>query len=42
MPTNWGYALLIVMSSMMCVAIAVGMWDDTRIEMNLEQTSSYC
>ncbi|MGA7191305.1 MAG: histidine kinase [Candidatus Acidiferrales bacterium] len=36
-PTNWGYALLIVMSSMMCVAMAIKNWNNTRIEMNLEQ-----
>ncbi|MGA9729446.1 MAG: histidine kinase, partial [Candidatus Acidiferrales bacterium] len=36
-PTNWGYALLIVMSSMMCVAMAIKIWNNTRIEMNLEQ-----
>jgi two-component system, LytTR family, sensor kinase len=36
-PSNWGYALLIVMSSMMCVAMAIKIWNNTRIEMNLEQ-----
>jgi two-component system, LytTR family, sensor kinase len=36
-PSNWGYALLVVMSSMMCVAMAVKIWNNTRIEMNLEQ-----
>jgi two-component system, LytTR family, sensor kinase len=36
-PTNWVYALLIVMSSMMCVAMAIKIWNNTRIEMNLEQ-----
>jgi two-component system LytT family sensor kinase len=36
-PSNWAYALLIVMSSMMCVAMAIKIWNNTRIEMNLEQ-----
>jgi two-component system LytT family sensor kinase len=36
-PSNWGYALLIVVSSMMCVAMAIKIWNNTRIEMNLEQ-----
>jgi two-component system LytT family sensor kinase len=34
---NWGYVLLEVLSSVMCVAIAVKIWNNTRIEMNLEQ-----
>jgi two-component system LytT family sensor kinase len=36
-PSNWGYALLVVMSSMMSVAMAIKIWNNTRIEMNLEQ-----
>ena len=36
-PRNWGYALLVVMSSMMCVAMAIKIWNNTRIEMNLAQ-----
>jgi two-component system, LytTR family, sensor kinase len=36
-PSNWGYMLLVVLSSVMCVAIAVKIWNNTRIEMNLEQ-----
>src|SRR3984885_8690060 len=36
-PTNWGYSLLVVMTSMMCVAMAIKIWHNTRIEMNLEQ-----
>ena len=36
-PTNWGYSLLVVMSSVMCVAMAIKIWNNTRIEMNLEQ-----
>src|SRR5277367_3513899 len=36
-PSNWGYSLLVVMSSMMCVAMAIKIWNNTRIEMNLEQ-----
>jgi len=36
-PGNWAYTLLVVLSSVMCVAIAVKIWNNTRIEMNLEQ-----
>src|SRR5271163_1514638 len=36
-PDNWAYTLLVVLSSVMCVAIAVKIWNNTRIEMNLEQ-----
>jgi two-component system LytT family sensor kinase len=36
-PSNWGYALRVVMSSMMSVAMAIKIWNNTRIEMNLEQ-----
>src|SRR5580700_8558485 len=36
-PHNWGYALLVVLSSVMCVAMAIKIWNNTRIEMNLEQ-----
>ncbi|HEY0702567.1 MAG TPA: histidine kinase [Candidatus Acidoferrales bacterium] len=36
-PSNWGYALLVVMSSLMCVATAIKIWNNTRIEMNLAQ-----
>jgi two-component system, LytTR family, sensor kinase len=35
--SNWGYVLLEVLSSVMCVAIMVKIWNNTRIEMNLEQ-----
>jgi two-component system LytT family sensor kinase len=34
---NWGYVALVVLSSVMCVAMAVKIWNNTRIEMNLEQ-----
>jgi two-component system LytT family sensor kinase len=34
---NAGYAALLVLSSVMCVAMAVKIWNNTRIEMNLEQ-----
>jgi two-component system, LytTR family, sensor kinase len=34
---NLGYMALVVLSSTMCVAIAVKIWNNTRIEMNLEQ-----
>ncbi|MGB0035339.1 MAG: histidine kinase [Candidatus Acidiferrales bacterium] len=36
-PANVGYLLLIVLSSVMCVAMAIKIWNNTRIEMNLEQ-----
>jgi two-component system, LytTR family, sensor kinase len=36
-PENWVYAVLVVVSSMMCVAMAVKIWNNTRIEMNLEE-----
>jgi len=36
-PSNAGYAALVVLSSVMCVAIAVKIWNNTRTEMNLEQ-----
>src|SRR6202162_3413594 len=35
-PSNWGYDLLVVLSSVMCVAMAIKIWNNTRIEMNLE------
>ncbi|MDR3722363.1 MAG: histidine kinase [Candidatus Acidoferrales bacterium] len=38
---NWGYAALVVLSSVMCVAMAVKIWNNTRIEMNLEQNQQY-
>jgi two-component system LytT family sensor kinase len=36
-PSNRGYMILVVLSSIMSVAIAVKIWNNTRIEMNLEQ-----
>ena len=36
-PANWGYMALVVLSSVMCVAMAVKIWNNTRIEMNLAQ-----
>ncbi|HXX17778.1 MAG TPA: histidine kinase [Candidatus Acidoferrum sp.] len=38
---NLGYTLLVVLSSVMCVAIAVKIWNNTRIEMNLEQNQQH-
>jgi two-component system, LytTR family, sensor kinase len=35
--SNAGYTLLVVLSSVMCVATAIKIWNNTRIEMNLEQ-----
>ena len=39
--SNWGYLALVVLSSVMCVAIAVKIWNNTRIEMNLEQNQQH-
>jgi two-component system LytT family sensor kinase len=36
-PTNVGYWSLCILSSVMCVAMAIKIWNNTRIEMNLEQ-----
>jgi two-component system, LytTR family, sensor kinase len=36
-PSHWGYVILVVLSSTMSVAIAIKIWNNTRIEMNLEQ-----
>ena len=36
-PSNAGYLILDVLSSVMCVAMAIKIWNNTRIEMNLEQ-----
>jgi two-component system LytT family sensor kinase len=36
-PPNWGYLLLVDLSSVMCVAIAIKIWNNTRIEMNLAE-----
>ena len=38
---NLGYAVLVVLSSMMCVATAIKIWNNTRIEMNLEQNQQH-
>jgi two-component system LytT family sensor kinase len=40
-PSNAGYLALVVLSSVMCVAMAVKIWNNTRIEMNLEQNQQY-
>src|SRR5271165_415981 len=36
-PANAGYMALVVLSSVMCVAVPIKIWNNTRIEMNLEQ-----
>jgi two-component system, LytTR family, sensor kinase len=36
-PPNAGYMALVVLSSVMCAAMVVKIWNNTRIEMNLEQ-----
>ena len=38
---NLGYASLVVLSSTMCVATAIKIWNNTRIEMNLEQNQQH-
>jgi two-component system, LytTR family, sensor kinase len=40
-PANSGYAALVVLSSVMCVAMAIKIWNNTRIEMNLEQNEQH-
>jgi two-component system LytT family sensor kinase len=40
-PSNAGYLALVVLSSVMCVAMAIKIWNNTRIEMNLEQNQQY-
>ena len=39
--TNSGYMALVVLSSVMCVAMSIKIWNNTRIEMNLEQNQQY-
>jgi two-component system LytT family sensor kinase len=36
-PGNFGYSLLVMLASVMSVAMIVKIWNNTRIEMNLEQ-----
>jgi len=36
-PSNFGYLLLVLLTSTMCVAIMIKIWHNTRTEMNLEQ-----
>jgi two-component system, LytTR family, sensor kinase len=36
-PANWEYMALVVLSSVMSVAMPIKIWNNTRIEMNLEQ-----
>ena len=36
-PANPGYMALVVLSSVMCVAMPIKIWNNTRIEMNLDQ-----
>jgi two-component system LytT family sensor kinase len=38
---NLGYEALVVLSSVMCVATAIKIWNNTRIEMNLEQNQQH-
>ncbi len=39
--SNAGYTLLVILSSVISVAIAVKIWNNTRIEMNLEQNQQH-
>ena len=39
--SNAGYMLLVVLSSVMCVATAIKIWNNTRIEMNLQQNQQH-
>jgi len=39
--SNPGYMLLVVLSSVMCVATAIKIWNNTRIEMNLQQNQQH-
>ncbi len=36
-PTSWPLVLLVVLSTVMAVAVPIKIWNNTRIEMNLEQ-----
>jgi len=36
-PANWGLLLLVVLTSVICVGVPIKIWNNTRIEMNLEQ-----
>jgi len=36
-PANWGLLLLAVLTSVICVGVPIKIWNNTRIEMNLEQ-----
>ncbi len=36
-PDNWGLLLLVVLTSVICVGLPMKIWNNTRIEMNLEQ-----
>jgi len=38
---NPGYVLLVILSSVMCVAMPIKIWNNTRIEMNLEQNQQH-
>jgi two-component system LytT family sensor kinase len=36
-PVSWGLMPLVVLTSVICVAVPIKIWNNTRIEMNLEQ-----
>jgi two-component system, LytTR family, sensor kinase len=40
-PANIGYLLLVLLTSTMCVAIMIKIWNNTRTEMNLEQNQQF-
>jgi two-component system, LytTR family, sensor kinase len=35
--SHWAYVPLVILSSVMCVSVPIKIWNNTRIEMNLEQ-----
>jgi two-component system, LytTR family, sensor kinase len=36
-PANWGLLLLVVLTTVICVGLPIKIWNNARIEMNLEQ-----
>jgi len=36
-PANWGLLVLVVLTAVICVGVPIKIWNNTRIEMNLEQ-----
>ena len=40
-PQSWSLVLLVILSAVMAVAVPVKIWNNTRIEMNLEQNQQF-